>query len=106
MISMIRPKMEYRPYEFLLQYDSFMTPWTVSNQDPLSTGFFSQKLGSGLPFPSPGDLPDPGIKPTSPELQPDSLSLSHQGRPLIFLVDSKTSFLQLSNIKQVIHAIW
>ena len=43
MISMNRPKMESRPYEFLLQYDSFMTPWTVSNQDPLSTGFFSQK---------------------------------------------------------------
>ena len=82
MISMIRPKMEYRPYEFLLQYDSFMTPWTVSNQDPLSTGFFSQKLGSGLPFPSPGDLPDPGIEPGSPALQADSLPSELPGKPL------------------------
>jgi len=44
-------------------------------------GFPRQEYWSGLPFPSPGDLPDPGIKPTSPALQPDSLLLSHQGSP-------------------------
>ena len=43
----------------------FATPWTVANQVPLSMGFSRQEYWSGLPFPSPGDLPDPGIKPTS-----------------------------------------
>src|SRR5574337_648274 len=40
----------------------FATPWTVACQAPLSTGFSRQEYWSGLPFPSPGDLPDPGIK--------------------------------------------
>ena len=43
--------------------DPFMTPWTVACQAPLSMGFSRQEWWSGLPFPSPGDLPDPGIKP-------------------------------------------
>ena len=43
----------------------FATPWTVAHQAPLSTGFSRQEYWSGLPFPSPGDLPDPGIQPTS-----------------------------------------
>ena len=43
----------------------FATPWTVAFQAPLSMGFFRQQYWSGLPFPSPGDLPNPGIKPTS-----------------------------------------
>ena len=46
----------------------FATPWTVAYQAPLSTGFSRQEYRSGLPFPSPGDLPDPGIDPGSPEL--------------------------------------
>ena len=47
----------------------FATPWTVAHQAPLSTGFFRQEHWGGLPFPSPGDLPDPGIKSlTSPTL--------------------------------------
>ena len=41
----------------------FATPWTVACQAPLSVGFPRQEYWSGLPFPSPGDLPDPGIKP-------------------------------------------
>ena len=44
----------------------FATPWTVARQAPLSVGFSRQEYWSGFPFPSPGDLPDPGIKPTSP----------------------------------------
>ena len=44
----------------------FTTPWTVSCQAPLSLGFSRQEYWSGLPFPFPGSLPDPGIKPTSP----------------------------------------
>ena len=46
-------------------------PWTVARQAPLSMGFSRQEYWSGLPFPSPGDLPDPGIKPGSPALQAD-----------------------------------
>ena len=42
------------------------TPWTVAHQAPLSMGFSRQEYWSGLPFPPPGDFPDPGIKSTSP----------------------------------------
>ena len=45
----------------------FVTPRTVACQAPLSMGFPRQECWSGLPFPSPGDLPDPGIEPVSPE---------------------------------------
>ena len=48
--------------------DSFATPWTVARQAPPSMGFPRQENWSGLPFPSPGDLPDPGIKSKSPAL--------------------------------------
>ena len=48
------------------------TPWTVACQAPLSMGFFRREFWSGLPFPSPGALPDPGIEPRSPALQADS----------------------------------
>ena len=51
----------------------FVTPWTVANQAPLSMGFPRQEYWSGLPFPSPGDLPDPGTEPVSPTFQADSL---------------------------------
>ena len=61
----------------------FATPWTVAYQAFPSMGFSRQEYHSGLPFPSPGELPDPGIKPTFPALQADSLPsvyhLSHQG---------------------------
>ena len=50
-----------------------VTPWTVVQQAPVSMGFSKQKYPSGLPFPSPGDLPDPGIEPGAPALQEDSL---------------------------------
>ena len=46
----------------------FVTPWAVARQAPLSMGFPRQQYWSGLPFPSPGDLPDPGIKPGYPAL--------------------------------------
>ena len=44
----------------------FVTPWTVAYQVPPSMGFSKQEYWNGLPFPSPGDLPDPGIEPGSP----------------------------------------
>ena len=62
--------------------DSFVTPWTVARQASLSMGFLRQEHWSGLSFLSPGDLPDPGIEPTSLALQVDSLPLSRQGSPL------------------------
>ena len=45
----------------------FVTPWTVAHQAPLTMGFSRQEYWSGLPCPPPGDLPDPGIQPVSPE---------------------------------------
>ena len=57
--------------------DSFVTPWSVACQAPLSMGFSRQESWSGLQFPTPGDLPDLGIEPTSSAWQMGSLSLSH-----------------------------
>ena len=56
------------------------TPWTVAYQDPLSMGFSRQEYWSGLPFPSPGDLPDPGIELGSPALQADTLPSGPSGK--------------------------
>ena len=61
----------------------FVTPWTVAHQAPLSMGFSRQEYWSGLPFPSPDDLPDPGIEPMSLAWQADSLPLSRLGSPKI-----------------------
>ena len=58
--------------------DSFASPWTVAHQAPLFMGFSRQEYWSGLPCPSPGDPPDPGIETRSPTLQVDSFyCLSH-----------------------------
>ena len=57
----------------------FVIPWTVAGQPLLSMRFFRQEYWSELPFATPGDLPNPGIKPTSPALQVNSLLLSHLG---------------------------
>ena len=59
----------------------FATPWTVAYQAPPSMGFSRQEYLSGLPFPSPGDLPDPGIKPGSPALEADALTSEPPGKP-------------------------
>ena len=56
-------------------------PWPVVYQASLSMGFSRQEYWSGLPFPSPGDLPDPGIKPRSPALQADALPSEPPGKP-------------------------
>ena len=61
---------------------SLIAPWTVACQAPLSMGFSRQEYWSGLPFPSPGDLPHPGIKPRSPTLQADSLPIELQENPM------------------------
>ena len=59
----------------------FATPWTVACQTPLSMEFSRQEYWSGLPFPSSGDFPHPGIEPGSPVLQADSLPSEPPGRP-------------------------
>ena len=58
-----------------------VTPWTVACQVPLSMEFSRQEYWSGLPCPPPDDLSNPGIEPTSPALQVDSLPLNHWGSP-------------------------
>ena len=60
----------------------FATPWTVAHQAPPSVGFFRQEYWSGLPFPSPGDLPNPGIEPESPALEAEALSSEPPGKPM------------------------
>ena len=60
-----------------LQYSSLENPMDCSLQDPLSMGFSRQEYWSGFPFPPPGDLPDPGIKPVSPASPPLAGILCH-----------------------------
>ena len=59
----------------------FAIPWAVAHQAPLPMEFSRQEYWSGLPFPLPVDLPDPGIELRSPVLQADSIPLSYQGSP-------------------------
>ena len=61
----------------------FMTPWSVVHQAPLSMGFSRQECRSGLLFPPPGDLPDPGMEPWSPALQVNSLSSEPPAKPIL-----------------------
>ena len=86
---------------FSLSVSSFVIPWTVACQNPSSMGFSRQEYWSGLPFPSPGDLPDPGIEPMFPaSLLQDSLLLSHQGSP-IYPTDVILKYLIDTLIKQI-----
>ena len=90
----------------------FETPETVAHQAPLSMGFSRQESWSGLPFPSPGDLPNLGIKPWSPALQADALSSEPPGSPIILysynqmrpntLGELKDSKIRYHNIKYVL----
>ena len=59
----------------------FVIPWTIAHQAPLSMRFHRQEYWSGLPFPSPGDLPLPGIEPGSPALHADSSPTEPSGKP-------------------------
>ena len=71
----------------------FVTPWSVAHQAPLSMEFPRQEYWNGLPFPSPGDLPDPGIEPGSPALQTDSLPSGPPGKlPPYSCLGSKLPF--------------
>ena len=63
----------------------FATLWTIACQVPLLMAFPNQENWSGLPFPSPEDLPNPEIKPMSPGWQADSLPLNHRGSPIVHI---------------------
>ena len=73
-----------------------MTPWTAAHQAPLSVGFPRQEYWSGLPVPSPENLPDPGIKPGSPVLQADSLPSELPGKPTKEATKSNLRHLDLT----------
>ena len=64
----------------------FATPWTAAHQASLSMRFSRQGYWSGLPFPFPGDLPNPGVESGSPALQADSLPTKLQGIPLFYFL--------------------
>ena len=64
------------------------TPWTAARQAPPSLGFSRQEHWSGLPFPSPGDLPDLGTEPRSPALQADSLTSEPPGKSPVGIIYS------------------
>ena len=71
----------------------FVTPWTVAYQAPPSMEISRQEYWSGLPFPSPGDLPDPGIEPRSPTLQADALPSEPPGKPIQGVLSLKQHYL-------------
>ena len=71
----------FQPWVCVLSHlQLFVTPWNVAYQTPPFMEFFRQEYWSGLPFPSPGCLPDPGIEPRSPALQADSLLTEPPGK--------------------------
>ena len=71
-----------------------VAPWIVARQAPLPMEFSGQEYWSGLPFPIPGDVPNPGIKPRSPALQADSLLSEPPGKPT-FELQGKVIALRL-----------
>ena len=71
--SSFKPLPEKLGYNSRSVLSNSVTPWTIARQAPLSMGFSKLEYWSGLPFPSPGDLPNPGFKPRSPTLKVDSL---------------------------------
>ena len=71
--------------EFAQSCRLFATLWTVAYQAPLSMGFSRQEHWTGLPFPSPGDLPNPRMEPRSPALEADALTSEPPGKPYSYI---------------------
>ena len=76
--------------------DSFVTPWTVACQPPLSVGFPRQDYWSGLLFPSPGDLQDSGIEQVSPALAGRFFTVEPPGKPFLSVLCFSRTFLTTS----------
>ena len=81
--------LERKKVKSLSRFRLFATPWAVAYQPPPSMGFSGQEYWSGLPFPSPGDLPNPGMEPRSPALQADTLTAELPGKPQHYIDDTK-----------------
>ena len=64
-----------------------MTKWTVAHHAVLSMGFSRQDNWSQLPYPSPGDIPDPGMEPTSPALAGRFFTTESPGKPVLYIMD-------------------
>ena len=77
----------------------FVPLWTIARHAPLSTGFSRQEYWSGLPYPPPGDLPNPGIEPGCPALQADSLPSEPPGRPCVSETNT-TLYVNNTSIKK------
>ena len=72
---------ERKKVKSLSRFQLFVTLWTAAYQAPPSMGFSRQEYWGGLPFPSPGDLPDPGIEPRSPASRADAVTSEPPGKP-------------------------
>ena len=84
MIIIVKPPLHSSCYNLCVcvaQLSLFVTPWTVDSQASLSMGFSRQEYGSELPFPSPGDLSNPGIESGSPALRAGSVPFEPPGKP-------------------------
>ena len=77
---------------------TFVTPWTLACQAPLSMGFLRQEYCSGLPFPSPGDLPDPRIEHVSPALAGRFFTTEPPGKPTEFQFEEDDKVLQIDGL--------
>ena len=78
---------KWKQVKSLSRVQFFVTPWTIAHQAHSSMEFSRQEYWTGLPFPSPGDLPDPGIRPGSPTLRADALPSEPPGNPMEMKVD-------------------
>ena len=83
MLATLMVQHQVKETKSLSQVRVFVTPWTAAHQAPLSMGFSRQEYWGGVPFPSPGDFPNPGIEPGSPALQADSLLSEPPGKGTI-----------------------
>ena len=84
--------------------NSFGTSWTIAHQVPLSMGFLRQDYWNGLPFPSPGDLPEPGIKSTAPALGGKFFTTEPPGKTTTHLQVLFFFFNLYSNLHQILLA--
>ena len=91
---------EEKKVKSLSRVQLFVIPYTVAHQAPLSMEFSRQEYWSGLPFPSPGDLPDPGIEPGSPTFRQTFYRLTHvnilTSEVMFTLCQNSRSFLDKS----------
>ena len=95
------PPCSSKKMKSLSRIQLFVIPWTVVYQVPLSMGFSRQAYRSGLPFPSPGDLSNPGIEPRSPALQADTLPSEPPGNSRLLQRAGLPSFSWPSNIPYI-----